>query len=50
MKLNSTLSEVDPAIYRTINLELDRQRCTLDLIASENVTTKWPEELLRKKE
>ncbi len=37
MSLKRTLSEVDPEIHRAINLELERQRCTLELIASENV-------------
>ncbi len=39
MNLKSALSEVDPEIYRAINLELERQRNTLELIASENVVS-----------
>lgn len=39
MNVKSTLSGVDPEIYRAINLELDRQRNTLELIASENVVS-----------
>ena len=39
MNLKKPLCEVDPEIYRAINLELDRQRYTLELIASENVAS-----------
>ncbi|MCL6612683.1 MAG: serine hydroxymethyltransferase [Peptococcaceae bacterium] len=39
MSLKSTLSQVDPEIYRAINMELDRQRHTLELIASENAVS-----------
>ncbi|MFZ5634709.1 MAG: serine hydroxymethyltransferase [Bacillota bacterium] len=39
MDLKSALSAVDPEIYRAINLELERQRNTLELIASENVVS-----------
>jgi len=39
MYFKNTLSQTDPEIYRVINLELDRQRHTLELIASENVVS-----------
>ncbi|MCL5058366.1 MAG: serine hydroxymethyltransferase [Actinobacteria bacterium] len=39
MSLKGTLSRVDPEIYRAINMELERQRNTLELIASENVVS-----------
>jgi len=40
MSLVRPLSEVDPEIYRAIELETDRQRRTLELIASENVASR----------
>jgi glycine hydroxymethyltransferase len=39
MSLKGTLSQVDPEIYRAVELELERQRNTLELIASENVVS-----------
>ncbi|MFZ5649208.1 MAG: serine hydroxymethyltransferase [Bacillota bacterium] len=39
MNLKRALSETDPEIYRAISLELERQRNTLELIASENVVS-----------
>ncbi|MFZ5597561.1 MAG: serine hydroxymethyltransferase [Bacillota bacterium] len=39
MSLRSTLSETDPELSSAINRELDRQRNTLELIASENIAS-----------
>ena len=39
MSLKGALSRVDPEIDRAINMELERQRNTLELIASENVVS-----------
>ncbi|HHW43881.1 MAG TPA: serine hydroxymethyltransferase [Desulfotomaculum sp.] len=40
MDLNGPLAAADPEIARAIELELDRQRHTLELIASENATSR----------
>ncbi|BAF61005.1 MAG: serine hydroxymethyltransferase [Pelotomaculum sp.] len=40
MSLKRPLSEVDPEIFRAIELETQRQRNTLELIASENVASR----------
>ncbi|MHB8916976.1 MAG: serine hydroxymethyltransferase [Desulfocucumaceae bacterium] len=39
MILKNNLSQADPEVYRAISLELDRQRYTLELIASENAVS-----------
>ncbi len=39
MSLMRTLAETDPEISRAIDLELERQRNTLELIASENIVS-----------
>ncbi|GBF35648.1 serine hydroxymethyltransferase [Desulfocucumis palustris] len=40
MSLMRTLAETDPEISRAIELELERQRGTLELIASENIVSR----------
>ncbi len=40
MNLMRPLSEVDPEIYQAIELEIRRQRRTLELIASENIASR----------
>lgn len=40
MSLTRPLSEADPEIFRAIELETQRQRSTLELIASENVVSR----------
>lgn len=40
MDLKGSLSQVDPEIYRVMELELERQRNNLELIASENTVSR----------
>lgn len=40
MNMRKSLAEVDPEIARVISLELDRQRNTLEMIASENAVSR----------
>jgi glycine hydroxymethyltransferase len=37
--LNTPLKEIDPEVYELIRLEKERQRCGLEMIASENFTS-----------
>ncbi|KAF1086010.1 Serine hydroxymethyltransferase [Sporotomaculum syntrophicum] len=40
MSFNSPLAEVDPEIFQVVTQELNRQRNTLELIASENIVSR----------
>jgi glycine hydroxymethyltransferase len=40
MSFYSPLTEVDPEVFRAVKQELDRQRNTLELIASENIVSR----------